>query len=193
MSLSLSLSLSLSSPLFPLLCFPLLLLCVFLSFLRRFWEEAFFDALNSKIRRSAAARVLKWHSDAEQAESLHTRKQVCFSTLSTFAHNMSDVGHLTPKSIVEFVEKLSSIHELEAEHLAMLRSMEVYTQVDFASLDPAVGSLLGEAGIGLQQQQPEDADAANSIGEFESINAENDEEEEEEADEASGQHSTRLP
>jgi hypothetical protein len=135
----------------------------------RFWEEAFFDAFNSKIRKSAAARVHKWHSDLEQAESLHTRKQVCFSTLSTFIHNLSEFS-LPPTAIVEFAEKLSSINELEPEQLAMLRTMPVYAAVNVNELDQDVASDIAaskEAHGGAEQ---------DAMGEFESIQAENDDE-----------------
>jgi hypothetical protein len=88
-------------------------------------EESFFAAFHSKIKRSAGARVHKWHSDAEQAESLHIRKQVCFSTLTTFAHNMCEFG-MEPRIVIEFVEKIAGLNELEPEQLAMLQSMDVY-------------------------------------------------------------------
>jgi hypothetical protein len=91
----------------------------------RFWEESFFAAYNSKIRRSSAARVHKWHSDAEQAEGMHTRKQVCFSTLSTFAHNMSEFG-MSASKVVGFVEKIAGINELEDEQVDLLRSMGAF-------------------------------------------------------------------
>lgn len=91
-------------------------------------EESFFAAFNSKIKRSAAARVHKWHSDAEQAESMHIRKQVCFSTLTTFAHNMSEF-EVEPRIVIEFVEKLAGLNELEPEQIAMLQSMDVYAGV----------------------------------------------------------------
>jgi len=95
----------------------------------RFWEEAFFESMHEKINKTAAARTHKWHSDAEQAESMHTRKQVCFSTLSTFAHNMHDFS-MDPSVIVAFVEKLASLNELDEDQTEMLRSMDVYRQVE---------------------------------------------------------------
>jgi len=91
----------------------------------RYWTESFFAAYNSKIRRSSAARVHKWHSDAEQAEGLHTRKQVCFSTLSTFAHNMIEFG-MAASAVVGFVEKIASINELDDEQQEMLRGMAAF-------------------------------------------------------------------
>lgn len=63
------------------------------------------------------------------------RKQVCFSTLTTFAHNQSYFG-IDRRLIVAFVEKLSSINELEAEQVAMLRSMPVYDGIDVEQYAP---------------------------------------------------------
>jgi len=56
---------------------------------------------------------------------MHTRKQVCFSTLSTFAHNMSEFG-MSASKVVGFVEKIAGINELEDEQVDLLRSMGAF-------------------------------------------------------------------
>ena len=88
----------------------------------RFWEESFFDAFRSKLTEDQV-RVHKWHSDTEQAESLHARKQAAFATLSTFAMNMKEFG-MDKKDIDRFVEKHAHLNDLEPEQVEMLRMMD---------------------------------------------------------------------
>ena len=88
----------------------------------RFWEESFFDAFRSKLTEDQV-RVHKWHSDTEQAESLHARKQAAFATLSTFAMNMKEFG-MEKKDIDRFVEKHAHLNDLEPEQVEMLRMMD---------------------------------------------------------------------
>lgn len=73
---------------------------------------------------------------------------------------------LPPRSIVAFVEKLSSINELEADHMAMLRSMEVYAHVKIEDIDPSVASHLedAEAHTAQAQAQVQAPDAADHNG-----------------------------
>ena len=88
----------------------------------RFWEESFFDAFRSKLTEDQV-RVHKWHSDTEQAESLHARKQAAFATLSTFAMNMKEFG-MDKREIDRFVEKHAHLNDLEPEQVEMLRMMD---------------------------------------------------------------------
>ena len=88
----------------------------------RFWEESFFDAFRSKLTEDQV-RVHKWHSDTEQAESLHARKQAAFATLSTFAMNMKEFG-MEKRDIDRFVEKHAHLNDLEPEQVEMLRMMD---------------------------------------------------------------------
>ena len=88
----------------------------------RFWEESFFDAFRSKLTEDQV-RVHKWHSDTEQAESLHARKQAAFATLSTFAMNMKEFG-MEKREIDRFVEKHAHLNDLEPEQVEMLRMMD---------------------------------------------------------------------
>ena len=88
----------------------------------RFWEESFFDAFRSKLTEDQV-RVHRWHSDTEQQESLHARKQAAFATLSTFAMNMAEFG-MDRQEIDRFVEKHAHLNDLEGEQVEMLRTMD---------------------------------------------------------------------
>ena len=63
------------------------------------------------------------HSDSEQQESLHARKQAAFATLSTFAMNMKEFG-MHKRDIDRFVEKHAHLNDLEPEQVDMLRMMD---------------------------------------------------------------------
>jgi len=96
----------------------------------RFWEESFFDSLNQKTKKDKRSlRSLFWHSDTEQAEALNTQKNVVFSCLGTYAHNMREFD-MDRESAINFVKKMSSINELDEDQIDML------LQLDCLSSDP---------------------------------------------------------
>jgi len=64
----------------------------------------------------------QWRNEAEQLEVQQVQRNVCFSCLGTFAHNMCDFGMETEK-VMAFVKKISSINELSQEHQSMLLAM----------------------------------------------------------------------
>jgi len=64
----------------------------------------------------------QWRNEAEQLEVQQVQRNVCFSCLGTFAHNMCDFG-MEPEKVMAFVKKISSINELSQEHQSMLLSM----------------------------------------------------------------------
>ena len=132
----------------------------------RFWEESFFDAFRSKLTEDQV-RVHKWHSDTEQAESLHARKQAAFATLSTFAMNMKEFG-MDKKDIDRFVEKHAHLNDLEPEQVEMLRMMDSLQAGPVGEREGETDE--GEAGVEKADQRSGLSENGPSEVEMEQVN-----------------------
>ncbi|KXJ22126.1 uncharacterized protein KIAA0513 [Exaiptasia diaphana] len=91
----------------------------------RYWNAAFFDAVHSE-RGSPAISSKEWESwsSQEQLDYQECDKNSLFGKLGTFVSNMKAFG-LSKDMCSEFLHKMSTIGDLEEDHVTMLeKSLE---------------------------------------------------------------------
>ena len=90
-----------------------------------YWRESFFDSVRSELKNHE--NPPKWYTDLEQEETINQIKNIVFSQLASYAHNMCEFG-LKVAERIEFIRVMADIYELSPE------------QTDFLVTQLALGS-----------------------------------------------------
>lgn len=89
----------------------------------RFWEAAFFDAVQCEKQKYVGERLRSWSemAEGEREESIAHDGHMVFGQLGSFAFNMLSFG-VDEETTRSFVQKMCDIHELSDEYHDMLMS-----------------------------------------------------------------------
>lgn len=86
----------------------------------RFWNQAFYDSFAEEIDRCPDTK--KWHSNVEKQEHTRRTKEILFSQLTAWTHNMREFG-MKNSEIRGFIDKIASMNDMPEDRIQILERL----------------------------------------------------------------------
>jgi len=83
----------------------------------RFWNQAFYDSFAEEIDKCPDTK--KWHSNAEKQEHTRRTKEILFSQLIAWTHNMREFG-MKNSEVRGFIDKIASMNDMPEDRIQIL-------------------------------------------------------------------------
>ena len=104
----------------------------------RWYEVSYLYTLNRLYQRHAPLH--RWHSDKEQQAAEFHQRRLAFQLIRTIAKEMRTFGRVTPEQIVQFVSKMSAVHQLtQDEQSGLVNSIPAFQQLQLEQMPTLAG------------------------------------------------------
>jgi len=80
----------------------------------RFWNQAFYDSFAEEIDKCPDTK--KWHSNLEKQEHTRRTKEILFSQLTAWTHNMREFG-MKNSEVRGFIDKIASMNDMPEDRV----------------------------------------------------------------------------